>query len=55
MSKYDDLFDIQDESTAAKTTPAAAAPATPLTETAPSESATNSDELLKVEEEQPGA
>lgn len=55
MSKYDDLFDIQDESVAAKATPAAAAPATPLKETAPSESATNWDELLKLEEEQPGA
>lgn len=55
MSKYDDLFDIQDESAAAKTTPAAAAPATSLKETIPSESATNWDELLKLEEEQPGA
>ena len=55
MSKYDDLFDIQDESVAAKATPAAAAPATPLKETTPSESTTNWDELLKLEEEQPKA
>lgn len=52
MSKYDDLFDIQDESVAAKATPAST---TPLKETASSESASDWDEILKLEGEQPEA